>query len=77
MHIPESARGSGASYLRRPEEIMKTSRYTLTTLATLVLALTPSLALAHPLSITSGHAHSTQIHDRTPHVHDHTPLAHH
>jgi hypothetical protein len=55
---------------------MKNSKLSLMTLAALVLALTPTLALAHPFPVTTGRAHTTTFHDHTPTVHDHTPTAH-
>jgi len=56
---------------------MKTSKYSLIALAALVLALSPTLALAQHTPITGGHMRTVSYHDRTPHVHDHTPVAHH
>ena len=46
------------------------------TLATLALALSPSLAFAHPVQ--SGSAHQqTSYHDRSPQIHTHSTVAHH
>jgi hypothetical protein len=57
---------------------MKISNNAVMTLAALVLALTPTLALAHTTPVTGGHAHaSNSAHDRSPRMHDHTPVAHH
>ena len=48
----------------------------LITLATLALALSPSLAFAHP--VLSGSAHQqTSTHDRSPRIHEHSTVAHH
>ena len=46
------------------------------TLATLALALSPSLALAsapeHPAKSNGTYTHSTSVHDRTPVIHSRT-----
>lgn len=44
------------------------------TLATLALALSPSLAFANPTPGSNAKDHSNQYHDRTPRVHDHTSM---
>ncbi len=47
------------------------------TLAALVLAFSPALALAHPVQSTGYRVRPNLFHDRSLRVHDHTPVAHH
>ena len=56
---------------------MKLIQQSSITLAALVLALSPTLALAQPSPITGGHVHTTSYHDRTPRARNHAPVAHH
>lgn len=46
-------------------------------LAALVLAVTPTFAIAQRSPFTSGHARTVSYHDRTPHAHEHSSVAHH
>ncbi len=48
-----------------------------TYLAALVLALSPSLALASTPQFNGGHSHSITIHDRSPRIHERGSVAHH
>ncbi len=51
------------------------SKWTL--LATLALAFSPALALAHPVSSPAVRVHSAEIHAHAPQAHVHTMVAHH
>ncbi len=53
---------------------MKTKWFTL---AALVLALSPALALAHPTPTSGAHMRPNLYHDRSPKLHEHSSVAHH
>ncbi len=48
-----------------------------TILATLALAICPSLALAHTVSSPAVRVHSSGIHDHTPQAHVRSSITHH
>jgi hypothetical protein len=55
---------------------MKNSAKISVALFALAMALSPALALAHPMQ-NGGHEHTITIHDRSSKPHTHTSTAHH
>ena len=53
----------------------RTMKNRMITLAALVLALSPAIALASSTP-SNGHSHAQAAHDRSPHVHDRGLVAH-